>query len=617
MNIIINKLNISKVIFKDLYSIKSKILSLYKNQFEFIQNIEYLYKSLEENIEKLAELNKSDPQGRIKFYFKISNLNDNITKNFNEFIENLKVPINKNAELGSTEINIIESDIDTTINNFIKYKDEVNKLDKNIVQYLASKSELKINEKTGNTEIEDYVESITKYTIKFNTIDLYYELITCLYDKISNIKTSYINNSKINSIINDCITNVKLSIMNCEYREIDFNNLQKFGLSPLSEYMTPQELYLYCTGYPVGAAKDLTVIDKKWVDEYHDALVFKSKSKDCEWLRKYVPILGVKTGCILITNIVKNNVFYNIENLIDTEVTGEFIGLSEEYLKKYSTIQHAKLDKPSQKIDVIHPFSADHFIIIEELNSGKDGKVRLLGHSQNHEFNKGKTSNNTMGDNILYRYSSALTHKSLLNSLLNKRMSRLPIALGKNLNNIIDKILEEAKEPIPFDEKDLPLPFEFRFKVVNKLLEALEIEKLLGGAADGKIKMPYKEFTDLLKSDKVQDMLKSVIDKEFKNLYGKLDMSPEVSLTYISQLSSTLTSFKRNITENIASYKWTIDHKELWERKNSLLEIIDNVKIILDLSLFSRLTFDGLTDTVMSKAKLIERLESTHISKSL
>lgn len=616
MDIVVKKLNISKIIFKDLYSIKSKILILYKNQFEFIQNIERLYNSLESTIESLAEINNTNSKGRIKFYFKISNLNDNITSIFNDFIEQLKIPINKNAELGTTEINIIESDIDTTINNFIKYKDDVDNLDKNITQYLASKSELQFSEKTSNSDIEEYIESITKYTVKLNTINLFYELITCLYDKITNIKSSYINNNKIYSILSNCITNVKLSTMGCVYREIEFNNLQKFGLAPLSEYMTPQELYLYCTGYPVGSAKNLTIIDKKWVDEYHDALVFKSKSKDCEWLRKYAPILGIKTGCIIIRNIVKNNIFYNVENLIDTEITGEFIGLSEDYLKQYSNIQYAKVDTPIQKIEVIHPFSSDYFIIIEEINVGKDGKVRLLGHSQNHEFNKSKT-NSSMGDNILYRYSSALTHKSLLDSILNKKMSGLPIVIGKNLNNIIDKMIENAKEPIPFDEKTLPQPYEFRFKVVNRLLESLELHKLLSGDNDGKIKMTYKEFTDILKSNKVLELLKSVIDKEFKELYGKLDMGPEISLTYISKLASTLTSFKRNIGENISFYKWTTDHKELWERKNSLLEIIDNVRVILDLSVFSSLTFDGLTDTVMVKTQLIERLESVHTIKLL
>ena len=540
----------------------------------------------------IDKIRTTSPRDIIKYIINVYSSNISISKNMDLLLNYLKPsPTDINSELGTTEANSYISDMDTIYNNYKMYLPSLQVLDDNILTKLKELISTPLTSLLLDTDlVYEYNTNIRKYatSIKYGN-EFIPNIINCMYENIHASTSNKLNKNDVYSLLEGEVIWWKNHILETpQLTFTKYNNLQKYGLYPFSQYSTPVELSQKLITRDIDILKDT----KSFIKGFNSQITKLSKEEEGRFLQKYKSV-----GLIIMHNIFKNNTIYDIQKLINHKPSAEFQGLNTSEVTTMTTILPRSGDKFQQSVFVSQP-DLKYYLVVEVLSPDH---IRLLAHS--------RTSSLKVDLNQIQMYSKCFIPRHYLLNILQSQINTIPI--GKN-NALISKLdtMMESSSLEPMDETELILPHEFRFKVVNRMMDNLKFEMLL----QKKKIMNWNDILQFLTSEDTETEFKNSVMEEYIIIlkHHSLDKHVnEVNLTFIANMFTAMSKFKRNINESVRGHYWTTPDDKLFERvESSKLEIIDNIRSMIQSAIIPIITLDGLSDTVIAKARLMEKVSN-------
>ena len=566
--------------YKSLYN----LIFLYKNELNNLIKNDLIKEHLESNIN---ENNIKVIIKKIEKYITSINYNEYEYKTSNEkkekeLLKLLKlfkklIVLNKilygNIEMISN-IDIFDQKTlmsDTTKNNI--HKNKLHILD----IYQLYQTKITINNKLILNDMVDRIYSITipnSEILSIDELNLVYSIVKiCIAYFYKNIiiidllcefiKKIEDTDDSIDNLIYVSKENIKNFTINKELLdgEIKFNSNISIELNNISKnakkntYILIKEhlnivknlnKFSYLKSY-----KLLNDIFNKYLDSYLNKIRITNNLNNANFTQIYKFTESYfkqhkKQIMVIIIECKKDNINYNIDNLLDTNlVVDRLSGINEIYIKKTNTIvEYAKNIEENnvistyisniQKIHIINPLYDINdkknimFLSTSEYNSD----VVLIHTNDNNKFDI-FTKNRLM---------KTLKLKDVLFLFHNKPNYRI-----ENYNNIIENnILNQIEKKNILEEYHKNINFDIN---THTPANSIEIKNKIIDDIKTKIKLEFNLKNKAVIIDQILDIIIDNISKFIKNK-NKIEYNSEIYLTYFSNVSNVVNKFKKEVVDN-------------------------------------------------------------------
>jgi hypothetical protein len=562
---------------QDITKIQSKIKNLgeyYVGITQLIQiYLQELMKFLEikdkrEEIQKLISLNSVTQHNK--------KINDilNSTKNELQLIQlyNILNIIYDDVSKLLTYIKIIDIyDEQTLLSDKSKNNINQNKIVILDTYSKIQKKHKKILDNLSITIINDYVITYDSYLLlrdfylkNPNIIQLYTYIIknylNTSYDESSKLSLIIIYNNQIdkNKILTDHILQLK------NIKNVNSNNINDFNyLFKESKFIKNQNIVTKFNNFT--SYKKFISIHDLFLDIQNSNFKFKSNDINKHSIsvietlvhdyykieRQYLNIT------IIETTIDKFN--YNCSTLLNSNFTlNKNIGINEKYMNKTKTI----ITKDEYKIlehkdeDYKNDMYLSYFNNMININNFKHASkntnnlnilleskyiliVKLIIDAKNFEFHIMKHNNNNPNNNNVYMNFNNI--KVLLQNKPDYVIENFNLIRNEKIINNIENnnMLNLYHTKIQSDYKNLPT------------IDNLELKNLILN----NIKTNIKKIDQKLKEKNIENIINIIIDQLYKYIKktNNIDFSPEIYLTYYSNINSLINKIKKELNDNYNS----------------------------------------------------------------
>jgi hypothetical protein len=561
---------------QDITKIQSKIKNLgeyYVGITQLIQiYLQELMKFLEikdkrEEIQKLISLNSVTQHNK--------KINDilNSTKNELQLIQlyNILNIIYDDVSKLLTYIKIIDIyDEQTLLSDKSKNNINQNKIVILDTYSKIQKKHKKILDNLSITIINDYVITYDSYLLlrdfylkNPNIIQLYTYIIknylNTSYDESSKLSLIIIYNNQIdkNKILTDHILQLK------NIKNVNSNNINDFNyLFKESKFIKNQNIVTKFNNFT--SYKKFISIHDLFLDIQNSNFKFKSNDINKHSIsvietlvhdyykieRQYLNIT------IIETTIDKFN--YNCSTLLNSNFTlNKNIGINDKYMNKTKTI----ITKDEYKIlehkdeDYKNDMYLSYFNNMININNFKHASkntnnlnilleskyiliVKLIIDAKNFEFHIMKHNNNNPNNNIYMNFNNI---KVLLQNKPDYVIENFNLIRNEKIINNIENnnMLNLYHTKIQSDYKNLPT------------IDNLELKNLILN----NIKTNIKKIDQKLKEKNIENIINIIIDQLYKYIKktNNIDFSPEIYLTYYSNINSLINKIKKELNDNYNS----------------------------------------------------------------
>jgi len=562
---------------QDITKIQSKIKNLgeyYVGITQLIQiYLQELMKFLEikdkrEEIQKLISLNSVTQHNK--------KINDilNSTKNELQLIQlyNILNIIYDDVSKLLTYIKIIDIyDEQTLLSDKSKNNINQNKIVILDTYSKIQKKHKKILDNLSITIINEYVITYDSYLLlrdfylkNPNIIQLYTYIIknylNTSYDESSKLSLIIIYNNQIdkNKILTDHILQLK------NIKNVNSNNINDFNyLFKESKFIKNQNIVTKFNNFT--SYKKFISIHDLFLDIQNSNFKFKSNDINKHSIsvietlvhdyykieRQYLNIT------IIETTIDKFN--YNCSTLLNSNFTlNKNIGINDKYMNKTKTI----ITKDEYKIlehkdeDYKNDMYLSYFNNMININNFKHASkntnnlnilleskyiliVKLIIDAKNFEFNIMKHNNNNPNNNNIYMNFNNI--KVLLQNKPDYIIENFNLIRNEKIINNIENnnMLNLYHTKIQSDYKNLPT------------IDNLELKNLILN----NIKTNIKKIDQKLKEKNIENIINIIIDQLYKYIKktNNIDFSPEIYLTYYSNINSLINKIKKELNDNYNS----------------------------------------------------------------
>jgi hypothetical protein len=562
---------------QDITKIQSKIKNLgeyYVGITQLIQiYLQELMKFLEikdkrEEIQKLISLNSVTQHNK--------KINDilNSTKNELQLIQlyNILNIIYDDVSKLLTYIKIIDIyDEQTLLSDKSKNNINQNKIVILDTYSKIQKKHKKILDNLSITIINDYVITYDSYLLlrdfylkNPNIIQLYTYIIknylNTSYDESSKLSLIIIYNNQIdkNKILTDHILQLK------NIKNVNSNNINDFNyLFKESKFIKNQNIVTKFNNFT--SYKKFISIHDLFLDIQNSNFKFKSNDINKHSIsvietlvhdyykieRQYLNIT------IIETTIDKFN--YNCSTLLNSNFTlNKNIGINDKYMNKTKTI----ITKDEYKIlehkdeDYKNDMYLSYFNNMININNFKHASkntnnlnilleskyiliVKLIIDAKNFEFHIMKHNNNNPNNNNIYMNFNNI--KVLLQNKPDYVIENFNLIRNEKIINNIENnnMLNLYHTKIQSDYKNLPT------------IDNLELKNLILN----NIKTNIKKIDQKLKEKNIENIINIIIDQLYKYIKktNNIDFSPEIYLTYYSNINSLINKIKKELNDNYNS----------------------------------------------------------------
>jgi hypothetical protein len=562
---------------QDITKIQSKIKNLgeyYVGITQLIQiYLQELMKFLEikdkrEEIQKLISLNSVTQHNK--------KINDilNSTKNELQLIQlyNILNIIYDDVSKLLTYIKIIDIyDEQTLLSDKSKNNINQNKIIILDTYSKIQKKHKKILDNLSITIINEYVITYDSYLLlrdfylkNPNIIQLYTYIIknylNTSYDESSKLSLIIIYNNQIdkNKILTDHILQLK------NIKNVNSNNINDFNyLFKESKFIKNQNIVTKFNNFT--SYKKFISIHDLFLDIQNSNFKFKSNDINKHSIsvietlvhdyykieRQYLNIT------IIETTIDKFN--YNCSTLLNSNFTlNKNIGINDKYMNKTKTI----ITKDEYKIlehkdeDYKNDMYLSYFNNMININNFKHASkntnnlnilleskyiliVKLIIDAKNFEFHIMKHNNNNPNNNNIYMNFNNI--KVLLQNKPDYVIENFNLIRNEKIINNIENnnMLNLYHTKIQSDYKNLPT------------IDNLELKNLILN----NIKTNIKKIDQKLKEKNIENIINIIIDQLYKYIKktNNIDFSPEIYLTYYSNINSLINKIKKELNDNYNS----------------------------------------------------------------
>lgn len=250
-----------------------------------------------------------------------------------------------------------------------------------------------------------------------------------------------------------------------------------------------------------------------------------------------------KEVTIIILECEKDNINYNINNLLDSKlIVDKTSGINDIFIKKTNTIvEYRKDNKDDNSISTYISNIQKIHIINSPYNLDKKNNVTLTVNDYNSDVILIHTNNKNKFD-IFTNKTNNLKLRDVLFIFHNKPNYRV-----ENYNNIIENnILNQIEKKNILEEYHKNINFD-----VNTYTPAnsIEIKNKIINDIKSKIKLEFNLKNKPVIIDMILDIIVDNISKFIKNK-NKIEYNSEIYLTYFSNVNSVINKFKKEVVDN-------------------------------------------------------------------